>query len=269
MSNIGVNWASLSGYGIQAGPFEQTDTSRYNRSNDVSSSNGFNNSNTNTSTNGTSLLNQAVVDNLTGLPSSNRSTTQTTIANDILREGITTGSMLNGAATGNSFDRLSTTVFSADQFQVVLSALETNTDVKLISNPTLVTLNNSTATINIGEDYPIPKFTYNEERGTFEISDITYKSIGINLSVTPHVNSAGFINLDIDPEVSARAGTVPLGGASGTEVPIISTRKTSTKITIKDGYTLAIGGLIESTETKETSRVPLLGSIPFLGRWTA
>ena len=111
-----------------------------------------------------------------------------------------------------------------------------------------MTLNNSEATINIGEDYPIPKFTYNEERGTFEISDIDYKSIGINLNVTPQVNSAGFINLDIQPEVSARAGTVTLGGASGTEVPIISTRKTATKITIKDGYTLAIGGLIESTD---------------------
>ncbi|MCZ6674347.1 MAG: type II and III secretion system protein [Verrucomicrobia bacterium] len=200
------------------------------------------------------------------MPDSNRSTSSTTIANEVLGEGLATGSLLNGAANGTSFDRITSTVMSADQFQVVLSALENETDVKLISNPTLVTLNNSEATINIGEDYPIPKFTYNEERGTFEISDITYKSIGINLSVTPHVNSAGFINLEIEPEVSARAGTVPLGGASGTEVPIISTRKTKTRITIKDGYTLAIGGLIESTDTRETSKVPFLGDIPFLGR---
>ena len=264
--NIGINWASLSGYGVQAGPFEQTDNAGYNRSSSGTTSSGFDNSNTTNSTNSTSLLNQAVVDNLTGLPSSNRSTTSTTIANEVLGEGLTTSSMLNGATNGDTFDRMTTSVFSADQFQVVLSALKTDTDIKLVSNPTIVTLNNSEATINIGEDYPIPKFTYNEERGTFEISDIEYKSIGINLNVTPQVNSAGFINLDINPEVSARQGTVTLGGASGTEVPIISTRKTATKITIKDGYTLAIGGLIESTDTTIESKVPLLGDIPGLGR---
>ncbi|MDA0348656.1 MAG: hypothetical protein O3C43_00090 [Verrucomicrobia bacterium] len=266
LSNIGVNWASLSGYGVQAGPFSQTDSSGNNHGSNVNGSNGFNNTDERTTTNGTSLLNQAVVDNLTGLPTSNRSTSSTNIANEVIGERLTTNNLLSGMTAGNSFDRMSTSVYSADQFQVVLSALKTDTDVKLVSNPTLVTLNNSKATINIGEDYPIPKFTYNEERGTFEISDIEYKSIGINLNVTPQVNSAGFINLDIQPEVSARAGTVPLGGASGTEVPIISTRKTSTHITIKDGYTLAIGGLIESTDTIETSKVPLLGDIPGLGR---
>ncbi len=197
---------------------------------------------------------------------SNNSTTTTNIANNVLTDGVNTSSVANGVTNGNSFDRMTTSVLSADQFQVVLSALKTDTDIKLVSNPTIVTLNNSEATINIGEDYPIPKFTYNEERGTFEISDIEYKSIGINLNVTPQVNSAGFINLDIQPEVSARAGTVTLGGASGTEVPIISTRKTNTKITLKDGYTLAIGGLIESTDTKIDTRVPLLGDIPGLGR---
>lgn len=266
ITNIGVNWSSLSGYGIQAGPFEQTESTGYNRGNTSSIQNGIDNTNIRTTTNGNSLLNQSVVDNLTGLPTSNRSTSATNIANDVIGEGISTDSVLAGMTAGNSFDRMATSVFSADQFQVVLSALKTETDIKLVSNPTVVTLNNSEATINIGEDYPIPKFTYNEERGTFEISDIEYKSIGINLAVTPQVNSAGFINLDIEPEVSARAGTVPLGGAAGTEVPIISTRKTKTQITIKDGYTLAIGGLIESTDTIDSTKVPLLGDIPGLGR---
>lgn len=266
ISNIGVNWSSLSGYGVQAGPFEQAETTGYNRGNTSSAQNGVENTSIRNTTNSNSLLNQSVVDNLTGLPTSNRSTSTTNIGNEAVGEGVSTDSVLAGMTAGNSFDRMATSVFSADQFQVVLSALKTDTDIKLVSNPTVVTLNNSEATINIGEDYPIPKFTYNEERGTFEISDIEYKSIGINLNVTPQVNSAGFINLDIEPEVSARAGTVPLGGASGTEVPIISTRKTKTQITIKDGYTLAIGGLIESTDTVDSTKVPLLGDIPGLGR---
>lgn len=266
VKNLGVNWASLNGYGVQAGPFSQNDTTGYNRGNTASNTNGFDNTRTTNSTNGNSLVNQTVVNNLTGLPVSNNSTNTTNIANNVLTDGVNTSSVANGVTNGSSFDRMTTSVLSADQFQVVMSALKTDTDIKLVSNPTIVTLNNSEATINIGEDYPIPKFTYNEERGTFEISDIEYKSIGINLNVTPQVNSAGFINLDIQPEVSARAGTVTLGGASGTEVPIISTRKTNTKITLKDGYTLAIGGLIESTDTKIDTRVPLLGDIPGLGR---
>lgn len=266
VKNLGVNWASLNGYGVQAGPFSQNDTTGYNRGNTASNTNGFDNTRSTNSTNGNSLVNQTVVNNLTGLPVSNNSTNTTNIANNVLTDGVNTSSVANGVTNGSSFDRMTTSVLSADQFQVVMSALKTDTDIKLVSNPTIVTLNNSEATINIGEDYPIPKFTYNEERGTFEISDIEYKSIGINLNVTPQVNSAGFINLDIQPEVSARAGTVTLGGASGTEVPIISTRKTNTKITLKDGYTLAIGGLIESTDTKIDTRVPLLGDIPGLGR---
>lgn len=266
VKNLGVNWASLNGFGVQAGPFTQNDTTGYNRGNTASNTNGFDNTRTTSSENGNSLVNQTVVNNLTGLPVSNNSTNTTNIANNVLTDGVNASSVANGITNGNSFDRMTTSVLSADQFQIVMSALKTDTDIKLVSNPTIVTLNNSEATINIGEDYPIPKFTYNEERGTFEISDIEYKSIGINLNVTPQVNSAGFINLDIQPEVSARAGTVTLGGASGTEVPIISTRKTNTKITLKDGYTLAIGGLIESTDTKIDTRVPLLGDIPGLGR---
>ena len=266
LSNIGVNWASLNGYGVSAGPYTQTDTSGYNRGDTFSSNNGVNNTGTSTSSSGNSLVNRSVVNNLTGLPVSNTSTSSTDIANNLLNEGVTTGSVLNGLTNNNSFNRAATSVFSADQFQVILSALKTDSTIKLVSNPTIVTLNNSEATINIGEDYPIPKYTYNEERGTFEISDITYMSIGINMSVTPHVNSAGFINLDIFPEVSARSGTVTLGGASGTEIPIISSRKTRTKITIKDGYTIAIGGLIESTDNEIETKVPFLGDIPILGR---
>ena len=156
-------------------------------------------------------------------------------------------------------------VFDADAFRVVLSALTTMSDSELVSNPTVVTLNNQLANIVIGEKFPIPNYTYNEERGTFEVAGFTYKDIGIVLEVTPHV-SGGFITLDIKPRVSSRAGTVSFGGAAGAEIPIIATRETESKVSIRDGYTLAIGGLIEKQSTVATSKVPLLGSIPGIGR---
>jgi type IV pilus assembly protein PilQ len=157
-------------------------------------------------------------------------------------------------------------VFSADAFTVVLSALETNADIELVSNPTIVTMNNKKATINIGEEFPIPSYRYNDDTGQFEVSNFEYKNIGINLAVVPQINSAGYINLNIQPEISSRSGEVNFGGAAGAVIPIISTRKTNSSVTIKSGYTLAIGGLIEQVDQLSSSSVPILGSIPGLGR---
>lgn len=158
---------------------------------------------------------------------------------------------------------MTTAVFNAPQFNVVLSALKTQNDTKLISNPTVVTLNNTEATINIGKEYPIPNYTYNQERGTYEVSGFEYRPIGIILKVTPQVNSRGFIKLNIEPEVSSSNESTTFGSAT---IPIVTTRKTVTQVSLRDGYTMGIGGLIENTITGDESRVPVLGSIPLLGR---
>ena len=171
-------------------------------------------------------------------------------------------SLINSATEG----RVDTAVFSADAFSVVLSALETLSDTELISNPTVVTMNNTPAQINIGSEHPIPSYTYNDERGTFEVSGFEYKPIGIILKVTPQVNSAGFINLNIAPEVSSQTGTVNFGGTAAAEIPIIATRKTQSTIMIKDGFTLAIGGLIERNINNSETKVPILGDIPVIRR---
>ncbi len=172
---------------------------------------------------------------------------------------------LNNLAIGKSND-LRTAVFSSYQFDVVLRALQTSNKVKLVSNPTLVTLNNSEANINIGEEFPIPNYTYNQERGTFEVSGFEYRPIGILLKVTPQVNAQGFIKLTIEPEVSSQSGETTFGGAGGANIPIIATRKTRTQVSLQDGYTMGIGGLIENTIDDRQTRLPILGDIPFLGR---
>ena len=157
-------------------------------------------------------------------------------------------------------------MFSADELSVVLSALKTLSQTKIVSNPTIVTLNNTEATINVGSEFPVPNYTYNEQHGSFEVSGFTYKSIGINLKVTPQVNARGFITLSLEPEVSQQNGTTTFGGAGGAAIPIIATRKAKTKVSMKDGYTMAIGGLIRSQATNGGTKVPILGSIPVLGR---
>lgn len=154
-------------------------------------------------------------------------------------------------------------VFSASDFQLVLSALQTLSTTKIISNPTIVTLNNTEAVINVGEEDPIPNYTYNQATGTFEVSGFAYKPIGIILKVTPQVNANGFIKLTLNPEVSVKNGFASFGNA---QIPIISERKATTQVTLKDGYTMGIGGLLSVSATKGNSKVPVLGDIPLLGR---
>lgn len=236
--NIGVNWASLQNYQIGAGDLS--------RSRDE----------TNTRTDNRAGEFQGTSNN--SLTTTGSSSTATSGSTDALTN-------LSQLIRGNQISTVTTSVFSADDFNVILSALKSNNESRLVSNPTLVTLNNSEATISIGEEYPIPSYNYNTERGSFEVDGFEYKTIGILLKVTPQVNSKGFIRLLLEPEVSSQAGTTSFGGAGGAEIPIIATRKTKTQVTLKDGYTMGIGGLVEQTDFKGETKVPVLGEIPGIG----
>lgn len=189
--------------------------------------------------------------------------TGTDLANSVSTAASDALSNLVGLSNTAGTNRVASAVFSASDFNIIISALKTQNDTKLVSNPTVVTLNNSEAVINIGKEYPIPNYTYNQERGTYEVSGFEYRPIGIILKVTPQVNSTGFIKLSVEPEVSSSTESAPFGA---TAIPIITTRKTKTQVSLKDGYTMGIGGLIENTSTVGQTRVPVLGSIPLLGR---
>jgi len=160
-----------------------------------------------------------------------------------------------------------TATFTSTTFGLFLNALQTKTKSKIVSNPTLVTLNNTEATINIGTQYPLPDYTYNSQTGTFAISGFTFKDIGVNLKVTPQVNSQGFIRLALEPEISSLGDVVSLGaGAGGANIPQILTKRVKTTVSLADGNTLGIGGLISVSKGTSKTQVPILGSIPLLGR---
>lgn len=175
-------------------------------------------------------------------------------------------SNLLGLTNTGGTNRLATAVFSASDFNIIISALKTQSNTKVMSNPTVVTLNNTEATLNIGSEFPIPSYNYNSERGTFEVSGFQYKPIGILLKVTPQVNARGVIKLSLEPEISQQADSTSFGGAGGASIPIISTRKVKTQVSLKDGFTMGIGGLITDTKSDGGTKVPVLGSIPVLGR---
>jgi len=276
IKNIGVNWSSLNGYKVGVGGMSQT----WNKSTGQTASDTYTdnltgnplgvNTTTTTSNTGSQLLQVNTTDPVSHVVTTtyqvvptNTNSTTTTVSPPTIGEAV---SNLVSLANTGAQNRLASAVFSADDFSLVLSALKTLSQTKIVSNPTIVTLNNTEASINVGSEFPVPNYTYNEQHGSFEVSGFTYKSIGINLKVTPQVNARGFITLNLEPEVSQQNGTTTFGGAGGAAIPIIATRKAKTKVSMKDGYTMGIGGLIRSQSTNTGSKVPVLGSIPLLGR---
>jgi len=176
-----------------------------------------------------------------------------------------------GTVSNNVFDSVrdlftrptvNTATFSASDFNLVLKMLNTSGNARLVSNPTLVTLNNVEATVNVGDEYPIPNYTYNQEKGSFEVAGFTFRPLGVVLKVTPQVNAAGFIKMSVEPSVSFVNGVVNFGTAN---IPIINNKTTKTQVSLKNGHTMGIGGLIEVENKSDSTKVPLLGDIPILG----
>lgn len=256
--NLGVNWASLKNYKVGVGPDPENDgvIGGYTR---VTESKGANNNSAANDAENTTGMSSDVTSESPGGTTSTATGTSASTANETLN-------LLNSLAGTSTNQHALNAVFTADQFGVVLSALNELTTAKVVSNPTVVTLNNTEAFINIAEEYPLPNYTYNEMQGTFAISGFTYRPIGIILKVTPQVNARGFIKLTIEPEVSSTNRFVTFGGSSGTQIPIIATKKARTQVSLKDGSTMGIGGLMNTTVTNGDTKVPVLGSIPVLGR---
>ncbi len=137
---------------------------------------------------------------------------------------------------------------------------------KTLSNPTIITMNNVPASMSVITKYPIPNYSYNSDQGNFEISGFEEKPIGIQLQVTPKVQ-AEYITLKLEPSLSTQDGEVPFTSGTGTSVsyPKIAEKKTSSVVTIKSGYAIAIGGLMSQTKTNVKTKVPFLGELPLVG----
>ena len=219
-----------------------------------------------TQTNSTSSPSSTQTNTSNGLNTSVANTVTNGVANTINNTVNSAVNSLIGLANTGGTARVATAVFSASDFKVIISALKTQNNTKIVSNPTVVTLNNTEAVLNIGQEFPIPKYNYNSLSGTFEVSGFEYKPIGVILKVTPQVNGAGIIKLMLEPEVSQQNGFTTFGGAGGATIPIIATRKAKTQVSLKDGYTMGIGGLITNSINHGGTKVPILGDIPLLGR---
>jgi type IV pilus assembly protein PilQ len=141
-------------------------------------------------------------------------------------------------------------------FEATIQALERDNKANIISNPRITTLNNREATIIVGKKIPL---IVTDEAGN-PITQLT--TVGIQMRVTPHVNSkTGEITMDLHPEVSDLSAQATVQGGI-----IIVTSEADTRVMVQNGETAVIGGLIRTNESYYDAGVPVLRSVPLLGR---
>jgi general secretion pathway protein D len=145
----------------------------------------------------------------------------------------------------------------------LLHALQSDSDVNVLSTPNILTLDNQKAQIMVGENIPfVTGQTQNAVTGSGALfNTITREDVGIKLTLTPQISSEDTVRLDVNQEIS----DVIASTASNAIGPTTSKRAASTTVVVKDGQTMVIGGLIRDNVVATTSKVPFLGDIPLLG----
>ena len=143
----------------------------------------------------------------------------------------------------------------------LLTLYAAGSKLNVLSSPHLLASNNQEASIDIGNQVPIvTSETLDSTVTTSRYNQIQYKNTGVILRVTPHINSDRNVRLDIEQEVSEAVENT-LGGTSS---PVIQQRKVQSSVTVRDGETLVIGGMISKTKTSSNEGIPWLKKIPIL-----
>lgn len=155
-------------------------------------------------------------------------------------------------------------------FMGLVNMLQSNGDTNVLSTPSLLTTDNTKAKMSVGQKIPFRtgSYTGSTATGTTGTSNsfsnpfntINRESVGISLEVTPHINDGDSLIMDIKQEVSG------LSNKDSADGPITDERKFDTQILVADGQTVVLGGLIKDEVQVSSSRVPLLGSIPVVGK---
>ncbi|MDI1267014.1 MAG: secretin N-terminal domain-containing protein, partial [bacterium] len=166
-----------------------------------------------------------------------------------------------GALLGRMLPGFNVLIGAENSPRVVLDALHGLTNVKVLSNPSLVVLDNQPATLQVGDQVPFSTGTATVlTANNTVVNTIDYKNTGIILRVLPRANANGNVVLDIEQEISSVAA-----GSAGSLTPTISQRKVKSSIAVASGQTVLLAGLISETENRQRQGIPILDSIPGVG----
>lgn len=164
---------------------------------------------------------------------------------------------LNAIVPGFSYAITST---AGDTIKAVLNMLASDNKLNILSSPHIMVADNQTAKIQVGDSVPTAGPQTVASTGVV-VSSVQYLDTGVILSVTPHINAGGLVNLDINQEVSTASSTT----TSGLNSPTISKRSAKTMVTVQSGETMVLGGLISENSSVGSSGLPFLSTIPIVG----
>lgn len=146
-----------------------------------------------------------------------------------------------------------------DQFTAIYRNIVTDKSTEILAKPTITTLNNMKAKIDLVDEVPYKQLEYIGESGESTSTSYEFKEVGITLEVTPQISEDGMIKMEVAPTISEVTGKTDDG------VPFISKRSVETNVIVRNGETLAIGGLIKDTSTRTDTKNPFLSRIPIIG----
>lgn len=177
----------------------------------------------------------------------------TTIGDKSYTQSGTTGFGLADEVYGLKYGILGQTL------EGLLMALEKNTKVNILSTPRILTLDNREAVINIGQEVPYLESTQETATGGI-LTSYNYRDVGVILTVTPRINKSETVTLDVNQQINSLIEFTLFNA------PVIAKREASASVTVKDGQTMIIGGIIEDNNTETIHKVPIIGSVPFIGK---
>ena len=159
-----------------------------------------------------------------------------------------------------------TSISGTGNTRIALNAFASSSQVNILQTPRILVRSGESATVNVGTEVPIVtrQSTGSDtvDGNSSILQEIQFRKTGVQLSVLPRVFSDGRIDLEIQQEVSQAQPNE----TSKIDSPMILTRSVDTRLSLQDGSSVLLGGLISTSQSKGDSRTPWLGDVPFLGR---
>jgi len=145
----------------------------------------------------------------------------------------------------------------------ILDALRGVTDVKVLSSPSLVVVDNQTATLQVGNEVPVTTRSSQSvvDPDSPTVNEVEYKNTGVILRVTPRVSANGVVNLQIEQEISG----VVRNSNEESLTPTISQRRVKSQVAITNGQTVVLAGLIQEQVEKNKQGIPIISDVPYIG----
>ena len=150
--------------------------------------------------------------------------------------------------------------------EFVLNAAKTNSDVTVLSAPTIVTTHNKEATVSVGEERPVITSILESTSSTGENltsrGQVQFKDIKLELKVTPLIGSDGVVQLEIEQLIQSVIGNIDINDNSQ---PIVGTRRATSYVSVKDNELIVLGGLQSLDSLENNNRMAILGDLPVFG----